>query len=189
MLDGKKSFGERVARDIEKKIGLELGALDRIATPVEVQSGNLDDLDPQVPVVLIPALEVKKYETSDAFALCQMSFVGVEKTWLYSHPFSTANPTAFRLVTNTCDNMAPFLLRNDVVVVDLTQKTLSSGGFAIAYAGTIFILRVQVYADKKIVLLSDNKGYEDLILKNSEELLKNYSVVGRCVAVIQTRGL
>lgn len=74
-------------------------------------------------------------------------------------------------------------------MVDLTQKNLSSGIFTIAYAGTIFIHRVQVYADKKIVLLSDNKGYEDLILKNSEELLKNYSGIGRCIAVIQTRGL
>ena len=62
-------------------------------------------------------------------------------------------------------------------MVDLTQKNLSSGIFAIAYA------------DKKIGLLSDNKGYEDLILKNSEELLKNYSGIGRCIAVIQTRGL
>lgn len=186
MLDGQKSFGERIARDIEATLGLKMGALDEpgmvvpAGTAAEVVDAGTDYLS-------LTALEPsKEYPLINYQNLSKIRLIEMQGDWLYEQPVATSNPDALRLMSAPSDNMEPLIKQGATVVVDTAQRSLTRNGmFAMAYSGSLFIHRVQIHPGNRYVLLSDNPQYQPIVLDNLNDIF----VIGRCILLQTTQGI
>lgn len=70
------------------------------------------------------------------------------------------------------------------MIVDSSVKTITADAvYAIQYAGSVFIKRVQSHPDGTVLLISDNEVYKPIVVNNPETL----TVVGRCVLSFSVR--
>lgn len=186
MLQGQKGFGERIARDIEQKLGLEAGTLDQETMVASVcTSGEALPMRPPL-AERITALEARKeYALAEPLKVSKIRVIEFDGEWLYEQQIDTAEPAALRLMSVPSDSMEPVILKGSTVVIDVSQRSLLANGiFAIAYSGSIFIHRVQVLPGHKYVFMSDNPRYQALNLDSLDGVI----VVGRVVLINNTHG-
>lgn len=184
MIRGQKSFGEKVARDIEDRLGLERGYLDGKSLEVH----GVADEETTIPFVRLPALNIKK-DYGIQTAPKQIEFVkqlDVEQSWFYSQKLSTTNPKQLRIISASSDNMDPTIHKGDVIIVDVNQTSFNAQGvYAIQYSDTVFINRVQMLPGGGVDLLSDNPRYHPVHLESTSSIV----IIGRCINVLNAKDL
>mgnify|MGYP002678736793 CR=1 FL=1 len=184
MLNGDKSLGPTVARDIETKLNMPPMSLDQpdsdfVAEPTKVPEPT--------GYVRITALEVRKeYNLMRIQELSKIRLMECKEDWLYEQSLSTSQPKALKLLTAPSDNMEPEILQGGSVVVDISQNTFTANGiYAMTYQGSAFIYRIQMNPDGTVYFLSDNPKYEKMVVKDTSNIV----IVGRCVGCCNTHSL
>lgn len=90
------------------------------------------------------------------------------------------NPGGMVFMDVSGDSMEPGILNGDTVLIDQAVKTCKPGAvMAVGYDETIFIKRVETYADGGLALLSDNPDYEPIRIYGDE--LNSFRVLGKLV--------
>lgn len=183
MLNGTKSFGSKIARDIEPKLGLPLQSLDK-ETPNFVVAAETPEA---TGYVRITALEARKeYNLMRIQELSKIRLMECKEDWLYEQALSTSKPSALKLFSAPSDNMEPEILQGGSVVVDISQNTFTANGiYAMTYQGSAFIYRIQMNPDGSVYFLSDNPKYEKMVVKDTSNIV----IVGRCVGCCNTHSL
>lgn len=85
------------------------------------------------------------------------------------------------LIEVTGDSMAPTMRAGDLLLIDLSDRTIRGGNVYVVRSGDeLQVKRVQVRADQSVVLLSDNPAYppEELARKTRPEVLGRVLWVG-----------
>lgn len=186
MLQGQKGFGERIARDIEQKLGLTPGTLDLDTMPADVCS-TADVLPMKPPLAeRITALEARKeYALAEPLKVSKIRLIEFDGEWLYEQKIDTMEPAALRLMSVSSDSMEPEILKGSTVVIDVSQRSLLANGiFAMAYSGAIFVHRVQVLPGNKYLFMSDNPRYQSLTIDSLDGIF----IIGRVVLINNTHG-
>lgn len=170
--------------------------LERLAdffsvTPGYLRYGEVGTDAPQTieldeDTISIPVLDVRGAcgggAVSSAVSLVKM--LRVAREWLSSRMPSWANVRYLHIITADGDSMLPRIDHGDFVIVDSSVKTITADAvYAIQYAGSIFIKRVQSHPDGTLLLISDNDAYKPIVVTDPSTL----HVVGRCVLSFAVR--
>lgn len=187
MLLGSKSFGPRVARDLEARLGLPERSLDAPSPNFVLPPEAAEKIDHTPGYVRITALEVRKeYNLMRIKELSKIRLMECKEDWLYEQALSTSQPKALKLFTAPSDNMEPEILQGGSVVIDISQNAFTANGiYAMTYQGSAFIYRIQLNPDGTVYFLSDNPRYEKMVVKDTSNIV----IVGRCVGCCNTHSL
>lgn len=110
----------------------------------------------------------------------------VEKGWLFAHAKCPFSPLSLHIITADGDSMEPSIKSGDFVIIDTSQRAVTADAlYAVQYGGSIFIKRVQMQPNGKLLLMSDNPAYKTMEVENYE----NVSIVGRCIISCNARAL
>lgn len=160
-------------------------------TPGYIRYGEVGTDAPQTveldeDTISIPVLDVRGAcgggAVSPTVSLVKM--LRVAREWLSSRLPSWANIRYLHIITADGDSMLPRIDNGDFVIVDSSVKTITADAvYAIQYAGSVFIKRVQSHPDGTVLLISDNEVYKPIVVNNPEAL----TVVGRCVLSFSVR--
>lgn len=151
LFDSSKSFGDKIARDIETRLGLSLGYLD-IPEPEKLP------LD----VVMLPLYAPKLYINKDNDIL--------NETKIGEMPFSL---TEIQKANVKVNNLISFMVESDsmqytindgsMAIVDLRQKEIIDNkiyAFTVGNQGVITVKRLRIGVDG-IIIQSDNKEFAE----------------------------
>lgn len=189
MINGQKSFGDKVARDIETQLGLSRYSLDQeVLSPTGHLVHTVTHTTSSHPECLsITALELRKdYALINPPKLGKIRLMQFEGDWLYEQSVATSDPHSLKLLSATGDNMEPLIAQGSAVIVDISQRALNTNGiFALSYSGSIFIHRVQIQPGGKYILLSDNHNYQPMHIESLDDII----VIGRCIIVNNTQAI
>lgn len=189
MLTGQKSFGTRIARDIEKILGLPYGSLDETREgAMEPKNTKMtgDSGDAQLNIEVIDVEDQDYGLVEPPKQVESVELLRVKTSWLFSQRVSTTRPGELRLITATSDCMDPKIRKGDLVIVDTSQDKLTVNGiYALQISGAICINRVQMLPDKRVALKYDNPNYETTYVDSPEKLL----VIGRAIVVFNINDL
>ena len=171
ILKGDRPFGERLARDLEEKLELELGTLDHIDSNLTEQ-----------PVTKIAIYE-NKLSAGSGNKIFAEEVIGY-------HMFASDDLKNEGLdKKNLCiffvrgDSMLPEIQDGAKVLIDISQRELVNNKiYAVSVNNEIFIKKL--FQDKnQIILRSENHDYKDKIYKTTDEL----NVIGRAVYILGKR--
>ena len=114
------------------------------------------------------------------FEVMSDGFLYVPK-WLFKTPQKEDN---LKIIEVVGDSMEPTIEDGAFVIIDITQKLISDGIYAILMGEEILIKRLQIKPNGNILIKSDNPKYEDFCYdpKSSDVALR---VVGRKVLLMQ----
>lgn len=170
--------------------------LERLAdffsvTPGYLRYGEVGTDAPQTieldeDTISIPVLDVRGAcgggAVSPTVSLVKM--LRVAREWLNARLPSWANVRYLHIITADGDSMIPKIDHGDFVIVDSSVKTITADAvYAIQYAGSVFIKRVQSHPDGTLLLISDNDAYKPIVVTDPSTL----HVVGRCVLSFAVR--
>lgn len=155
MVNGTRDMGEKVARQIEEKLGMAPGTLDlpeeSAKNEVKEPAANYGFATRVRGMVLSAGnghvtWEHEEIDNSHAF----------RREWLQRNKINLKH---CRIVDVRGDSMAPHLEDGDIVLINLDDKTVKSGEvYAIAVDGETRIKRLIKRADGSIELRSDNES-------------------------------
>lgn len=189
MLTGSKSFGAKIAREIEERLGLERGVLDRDSYETiknhQSSGGSVDAGWVRVPVYGIEGSchdGVFENQSNSTNIVRSIDFL---ETFLRTLP-GVVGLTQLHIVTASGDSMAPTIPNRSLCLVDGGQRDISRDGiYCLQADGQIFIKRVQRNLDRTLTLLSDNTHYPPKTIDRS--VLETVTVVGAVVYVFSGR--
>lgn len=191
MLNGSKSFGTKIAREIESLLGLELGALDdenMVVTAKNFRSASGDA--PDEGWVRVPVYAVEG-SCHDGVFENQSNSIDIVRSIDFLTSFLRTLPGVIgvnhlHIVTANGDSMEPTIPHRALCLVDGGQRDISRDGiFCIQADGQIFIKRVQRNIDRTLTLISDNQRYKPQTI--SREHLDAACVIGAVVYVFSGR--
>jgi hypothetical protein len=175
--NGKASFGDRAARNLESKWGMPDGYLDGVIAP-------------DTNFVTISCFDAKTYfnrldkDISDTSLITGNDLlrgINLPRTQ-FNRMFSNIAPeNAIKLLSLQGDMMAPTITNQDVIFVDTSVQKISGTGIY------IFILKNQLYVQRLQVTpqginaISDNRHYDNFTIIESME--KDLIIVAKCIAV------
>ena len=173
MLKGERPFGERIARELETKIGLSAGFLDQEDALLSATN------DKKIPIFnnKLSAGQGNKVFDEEIIGYHLLNINDLKNEGLE--------------VKNLCvffvrgDSMTPEIQDGSKVLVDTSQTTLTDNKiYAIAVDNEIFIKKIfKDLSSDKIILRSENNTYPDKIFKTTQEL----RVIGRVVYLLGKR--
>lgn len=190
MLNGQKSFGSKIAREIEEVLGLDQGTLDTEPIKNHIKL-NIDGGQPTQPDqwVTIPLLDVEAscgYGTNGGDA----SIVGgidINPLFALSLP-GVVSLGNLHVVNAHGDSMEPTICDKAFCFVDRSQTSvLSDGIFCLMSDSQLFIKRLQRNLDGSLLVISDNPLYKTQTL--SKDLLEMTTIIGRVVYVYNGKPL
>lgn len=155
-------------------------------TPAYLQFGELGVEGRQVltideSTVSIPVLDVSAScggENGLSPDVTLVKMLRVSQEWLSGRMPHWANKSSLHIITANGDSMEPTISNGDFVIIDSSKRQISTDAvYALYYAGTVFLKRVQVHPDGTLLLISDNERYEPMHVTDVSSL----NVVGRCV--------
>jgi phage repressor protein C with HTH and peptisase S24 domain len=157
MLAGRKSFGERVARDIEKRGRLGHKSLDRLAFAPVAASENRNGY------IRIPLLDVAvsagQGVNVDGYESEVVEYLDIAEWWAQQN--LPRNLSRVRVLTARGDSMAPDIQHGDVLFVDTAQRTYDAPGiYVLNWQGRALVKRlVPELRSEKLALHSTNQAY------------------------------
>lgn len=181
MIVGRKSFGEKITREFEKKYApeLEFGWFDK-----------LDESDfPAAAYDPNKTCKIPQYDTHAAMGngLILPDQPGVIQSWNVSKDWISKNVKGYQSVNGLCivtgfgDSMRPLFNPGDPLLVDTSVNTVSFDGiyfFRVDNEG--FIKRLQRIPGEGLRVLSENRErYEPWTIKEG----MNFQVLGRVLKV------
>lgn len=177
MLNGSRSFGPKLAREIEKLLDMPYGCLD---SPDWHDAGGLGAPDSESKIT-IPVLDAEAVDgeivTPKQTTLVQ--HLRVDHDWLYSQAVALSSPQSLRILSSSTDTMAPTIKRGDIVFVDTKQHHLIHDGvYAIQMDKTLSFRRLQKEPDG-IWIICDNQNYHSYKVPS----LDGITIIGECLMV------
>lgn len=172
LLAGKKSFGEKAARNIEEKLGLTRGALD-VPNGVQERSG-----DTTIPQYRAGGAMGYGLLLRDQPGLIRSWHVTPE--WIQKNVPNCTSPRNLAIVTGFGDSMRPLYNPGDPLLVDTGVKTVEFDAiyfFRIGDEG--FIKRLQRVPGEGLIAISENKAYRDWVIQDGMD----FEVFARVVKV------
>lgn len=182
LLNGRASFGEKIARSIEEHAHLPSGWLD-----------EADDSNPVPPTPVLVAsksagLEIPQYAAGGAMGtgLLLRDQPGlitswhVTPEWIQKNVHNVTSPKNLAIVTGFGDSMKPMYNPGDPLLVDTGVNTVEFDGvyfFRIENEG--FIKRLQRVPGEGLLAISENKAYRDWTIKQDMD----FQVFARVVKV------
>lgn len=183
MLSGSKSFGTKIARELEIKLGLEPGVLDHQTDNEFVRVSEIGNAKPDDGWYSIPLLDV---EASCGYGAETglVSIVGgidMAPDFLRTRP-GVVSPNGLHVVNAHGDSMEPTICDRAFCVVDTSQtRIMTDGIYCLMADGQLFIKRLQRNLDGSILMLSDNQRYHPQII--DKPTLEQTTIIGRVVYV------
>ena len=205
-----KSFGEKTARNIEDKLGLQRGQLDmvildkahRTTTLVEVKSTSTENLQKQSgQLIAFTAVPRQKQDDADHFVLPQFETGGamgiglllrdqpgviqswqVNSEWIQKNIRSHTGAANLCIVTGFGDSMKGMFNSGDPLVVDRGVTTVEFDAVYFFRVGEEgFIKRLQRIPGEGLRVLSENKKYESWTIREGMD----FEVFGRVLKAWQ----
>lgn len=162
--------------------GLE--ALQKIAQTSGVSltwlvNGEGEPFDGTLPsdFISIPRLSVHASAGNGAVMLAEdpVGLMAFQTDWLRKR---NINPEFASVISATGDSMEPTIRDGDVLLVDRSIDTIRDQGIYVAVVGGMVVVkRVQVRADRAVILKSDNGLYGEEIFEESR--IDQLQIVGR----------
>lgn len=147
----------------------------------EVGTGMVSTVECDDGSVSIPVLDVSAScggENGLSPDVTLVKMLRVSQEWLDGRLPHWVNRNCLHIITADGDSMEPTISNGDFVIIDSSRRTITTDAvYALSYAGTIFLKRVQVNPDGRLHLLSDNSRYQPMEVTDVNSL----NVVGRCV--------
>lgn len=182
LLLGRASFGEKLARSIEKAAGLEDGWLDQVEDlELPAAKPQKKSLPADSGVLLIP-----QFETGGAMGngITLRDQPGVIKGWSVSEEWVAKNAKNYTAPTNLCivtgfgDSMRPLFNPGDPLLVDSGVKSVEFDSIYFFRVGDEgFIKRLQRIPGVGLRAISENKAYESWDITKGMD----FEVFGRVV--------
>lgn len=167
LLNGRASFGEKVARSIEEAASLPSGWLDRLDNGAQTLQA---ELAPGAADVVIP-----QYDTGGsmgAVGLVLRDQPGLIKgwrvtpEWVTKNVHSVTNARNLAVVTGFGDSMRPLYNPGDPLLVDTGVKAVDFDGIYFFRVGNEgFVKRLQRIPGVGLRAISENKAYESWDIK------------------------
>lgn len=209
LMNTEKSFGEKTARNIEEKLGLQRGQLDMVildeahgATVIELKSTFGQDLEKQAGQLLaFTGAPRQKPNEPDHFVLPQFETGGamgsglllrdqpgviqswqVNSEWIQKNIRSHTGAANLCIVTGFGDSMKGMFNSGDPLVVDRGVTTVEFDAvyfFRVGEEG--FIKRLQRIPGEGLRVLSENKKYESWTIREGMD----FEVFGRVLKAWQ----
>lgn len=173
ILKGERPFGERLARDLEQKIGLQENSLD------QDDSTMLNQTETRIPVY---ANKLSAGNGNLAFNEAIVSYHLFNSEDLRNEGFNEKNLCVFYV---RGDSMLPEIQDGAKVLVDLTQGELIDNKiYAISINNEIYIKKLfNQLGSNKVVIHSENNNYPDATLKLNDE----FKIIGKVVYLLGKR--
>ena len=168
---GKRDFTEKLAREVEIKLGLEPGRLDK-------DDALLNS------VKAIPCFSMQLEKSGSIFDENIIDYSYLALNSLGKIRNNGDSLCAFR---NIARNMEPTILENAIVIVDTSDTIIVNNKiYAISIKNEIFINRIEkALSENKLILKSDNDKFTTQYLSLDLNELINFNVIGRVIHVIQ----
>lgn len=199
MIAGRKSFGEKVARDMETHFApdLEPGWLDASVTAVpdfvftdangEIVIGQVKQVAASKTGKSNYSVIIKHYDTGGAMGdggVILRDQPGLIESWTVTPEWIAKNIRNCTAAANLCivtgfgDSMRPLYEPGDPLIVDTGVKSVDFDGIYFFRVGNEgFIKRLQRIPGEGIVAISENKAYRDWTIKSDMD----FEVFGRIV--------
>lgn len=189
MLNGSKSFGAKIARELEALTGLDAGALDADSLTVKnfraAESDEPEDGWTRVPVFSIEGACHDGVFENQSNALDIVRSIDFLSSFLRTLP-GVVGTHQLHIVTANGDSMEPTIPHRALCLVDGGQRDITRDGiFCIQSDGQIFIKRVQRNIDRTLTLLSDNARYQPRTITRDQ--LEGSCVIGAVIYVLSGR--
>jgi phage repressor protein C with HTH and peptisase S24 domain len=167
-LKGERPFGERLAREIEARLGLEQYVLDKSKSELLTEA-RIPEYHLRLSAgngCRVWDEEVKRHHLMDRFELKNMGW----------------HEETLCIFTVVGDSMLPEIHEGNRVIVDTSATVIIDNKiYAICVNGEIFIKRLfKDIGNNRILVRSDNQAYPDKYLTLNEEFI----VVGRVVYLL-----
>jgi len=167
-----KNIGTRVARDIEKKLGLSDGWMDRDhsgeSTDLALGEGSPGSgAPPSIPVYAITAgMGRGKFPDSEQV----LKIVVFDPATLRDMNLSGSSHGIVAVYADG-ESMLPTIPPKSLVFVDRNQRDLRDGVYLVRLEDMIYVKRLQRLPNHKVKVISDNPIYEpfDVDLKNGDD--------------------
>lgn len=116
-----------------------------------------------------------------------VSTMRVNRDWLRGHTtFTTEKNLA--LITGYGDSMRPTFDDGDVLLVDRGVSAVKIDAvYVLALDDELYVKRLQRRPDGSVLMISDNRAYEPLLIENGARA--KFAVLGRVILVWNARGL
>lgn len=191
MLNGSKSFGTKIARELESLLGLEAGALDNETTIVTAkQFREANGAEPEDGWIRVPVYSIEG-SCHDGVFENQSNALDIVRSIDFLSSFLRTLPgvvgiNQLHIVTANGDSMEPTIQHRALCLVDGGQRDISRDGiFCIQSDGQIFIKRIQRNLDRTLTLISDNPRYQPRTIPREE--LDGACIIGAVVYVFSGR--
>lgn len=183
MISGSKSFGRKIARDIETKLGLPEGYLDQPENESKfIKLSSLDN-PAESDWLRIPLLDIEAScgPGTDSRLPDIVGGIDIAPDFLMTLP-GVVSPRGLHVVNAHGDSMEPTIMDKAFCVVDTSQtRILADGIYVLVAEEQIFIKRLQRNLDGTLMLLSDNPLYKPQTIDKGT--IERTTVVGRVVYV------
>lgn len=156
-------MGDKLARDIEEKLGLSYGWMDTNHTPDDWPDDNIINLKRINIQACCGSAGIQNYE-DDAF----VEQIQVSRPW-FQENISKIREQGYELITASGDSMEPTLKNGDLVVIDRfdTEITKRDGVFCVLIDNDLYLKRVQ-RVPGSLRFISDNRLYDPFEISLSE---------------------
>lgn len=171
LLNGRASFGEKVARSIEEYASLPLGWLDKDPDGYHQPT---DSVRPQTPLAA-DELIIGQYRAGGGMGAGvilrdqpgSIQSWHVTSEWVAQNVHGVTSPQNLAIVTGFGDSMRPLYNPGDPLLVDTGIKSIEFDGIYFFRVGDEgFIKRVQRIPGVGLRAISDNKAYEPWDIKD-----------------------
>lgn len=189
LINGRASFGEKVARSIEEAAGLPLGWLDDPENELQVLDleatprGSTPFARQPVRDTLIPQYKAGGAMGTGLLLRDQPGHITswrVTTEWIQKNVHNVTSPQNLAIVTGFGDSMKPMYNPGDPLLVDTGVNVVEFDGvyfFRIGEEG--FIKRLQRVPGEGLVAISENKSYRDWTIRDGMD----FEVFARVVKV------
>jgi hypothetical protein len=165
-----RNFGERLARDIETTLNLELGTLDK-----QQNQDSYQELA-SIPIYSTNII-ISKHTIHDEIPL---DYYEIHKKYIIEYGWNIDKLCIFKMQN---DSMSPTIQEGSRIIVDtsVASNITDNKIYAICINNEVFIKRLFRDLETNGTLIrSDNKAYDDVILKNADK----FQIIGRAVYIL-----
>ena len=183
LLNGRASFGEKVARSIEDFAQLPTGWLDQTDanSSTDLAVANENTLQPKTDAIDIPILGVEGSmgDGSEQVDEVVVSTLALTAQWLDKNIRPVTALSNLRFIHGYGDSMKPTFSNGDLLLVDGgIREILIDGIYVLNAHGRLFIKRVRQRMDGKFEISSDNPTVKTVdVLDGTHSVL----ILGRVV--------
>jgi len=177
----RRHFGEKTARTMEVKLRLPTGYFDtNHDAPMAITEWSVPSDLRHDAYAIVPRVDVNLSAGGGCISEYEADLqpLAFRRDWLQK--MSVTAKKNLRVVKVHGDSMAPYLMDNDVVLLDMGQTTISDNEvYALRLGDELKIKRLVKKFNGGVAIVSDNPRYPEEIVQPND--VKSLQVLGRCL--------